>query len=101
MPTEHGTSDHGSFLLLCDSCLAVQTLSQLFIPGWIAAGKAALRITAFSVPDQDQRSAKFWLDSVELVRNMGFRAHEIRRICSIIDRNQSMLLEAWNGYFGT
>jgi hypothetical protein len=53
MSTEHGTADHGSFLLFCDARLAVQALSHLFIPDRIAAGKAALRITDFSVLDQD------------------------------------------------
>ena len=51
--------------------------------------------------DKDQRSAKFWLDSVRLARNIGFPAHELRHICSIIEDNQLILLEAWNGYFGT
>jgi len=51
--------------------------------------------------DQDQRSAKFWLDSVRLARNFGFPAHELRHICSIIEDNRSTLLEAWHGYFGT
>ena len=51
--------------------------------------------------DRDQRSAKFWLGTVRLARNIGFPAHELRRICSIIEDNQSTLLEAWNGYFGT
>ena len=51
--------------------------------------------------DKDQCSAKFWLESVGLARNIGFRAHELRQICSIIEDNQLTLLEAWNGYFGT
>jgi hypothetical protein len=50
--------------------------------------------------DQDQRSAKFWLDSVVLARNIGVPAHELRRIRSIIEYNQTTLLEAWHGYFG-
>lgn len=50
--------------------------------------------------DKDQYSAKFWLVSVGLVRNIGFPAHELRRIRGIIELNQSTLLEAWNGYFG-
>ena len=50
--------------------------------------------------DKDQHSAKFWLDSVGLARNIGFPVHELRRIRSIIEDNQSTLLEAWHGYFG-
>jgi hypothetical protein len=51
--------------------------------------------------DKDQRSAKFWLNPPRLARNIGFPAHELRRICSIIESNQSTFLEAWHGYFGT
>jgi hypothetical protein len=51
--------------------------------------------------DQDRRSAKFWLETVRLARNIGFPAHEIQRIRCIIEDNQSELLEAWYGYFGT
>ena len=51
--------------------------------------------------DQDLLSAKFWLDSVGLARNIGFQPHQLRRIRSIIEDNQSTLLEAWHGYFGT
>jgi hypothetical protein len=50
--------------------------------------------------DKDQQSAKFWLDSVRIARNIGFRAHELRDICGIIEDNQLTLLEAWYGYFG-
>ena len=51
--------------------------------------------------DQDLLTAKFWLDSVGLARNNGFQPHQLRRIRSIIEDNQSILLEAWYGYFGT
>ena len=51
--------------------------------------------------DQDLLTAKFWLDSVGLARNNGFQLHQLRRIRSIIEDNQSILLEAWYGYFGT
>ncbi len=50
--------------------------------------------------DRDACSAKFWLHSVELARNLGFPAHELRRIRVIIETNRNMFLEAWNGYFG-
>ena len=51
--------------------------------------------------DQDLLTAKFWLDSVGLAQNNGFQLHQLRRIRSIIEDNQSVLLEAWYGYFGT
>jgi hypothetical protein len=50
--------------------------------------------------DRHDLSAKFWLNPVQLVRNFGFRAHELREIQSLVARNQGKLLEAWNEFFG-
>lgn len=50
--------------------------------------------------DRDDCSAKFWLQPVELARNLGFAAHELRAIRTIIESNQERFLEAWNGHFG-
>jgi len=50
--------------------------------------------------DRGDCSAKFWLEPVALARNLGYPAHELRRIRSIIEFNQTVLLEAWHGYFG-
>jgi hypothetical protein len=49
--------------------------------------------------DRDYRSAKFWLEPVSLARNIGFPAHELRLIRSIVEDNRESLMEAWNGYF--
>lgn len=51
--------------------------------------------------DRDDCSAKLWLEPVDFARNLGFPAHELRKIRSIVESNQQSLLEAWNGYFGT
>jgi hypothetical protein len=51
--------------------------------------------------DRERFSAKFWLEPVELARNLGFRPHELREIRSIINDNVTELLEAWHGHFGT
>lgn len=50
--------------------------------------------------DREDVSAKFWLDPVQLVRNFGFRAHELRTIQSIVIERRTELLEAWNEFFG-
>jgi hypothetical protein len=50
--------------------------------------------------DRDTQSAKFWLQPVAFARNIGFPAHEIRRIRNIVESNQAALMEAWSGYFG-
>jgi hypothetical protein len=50
--------------------------------------------------DRDRLSAKFWLNPVSLARNLGFNARELRQIERVIQRHQTELLEAWDGYFG-
>lgn len=50
--------------------------------------------------DRDDLSAKFWLDPVSLARNFGFNARELNKLQSLMQDNQRLLLEAWNGYFG-
>jgi 5-enolpyruvylshikimate-3-phosphate synthase len=51
--------------------------------------------------DRDESSAKFWLVPVALVRNLGFSRHELAELERLILRNQQVLLEAWNEFFGT
>lgn len=50
--------------------------------------------------DRDDLSAKFWLDPVQLARNFGFRAHELRTIQSIMIEQKRLLLEASYEFFG-
>jgi uncharacterized protein DUF4160 len=50
--------------------------------------------------DRDGCSAKYWLNPVTLARNSGYPVHELGRIRGIIEANQALLEEAWNGYFG-
>jgi hypothetical protein len=50
--------------------------------------------------DRDDSSAKFWLEPVSLAKNLGFNAKELRKLQTLAEDNQEMLLEAWNGYFG-
>jgi hypothetical protein len=38
--------------------------------------------------DREDLSAKFWLDPVQLARNFGFRAHELRTIQINCDGSQ-------------
>lgn len=45
-------------------------------------------------------SAKFWLQPVELARNFGFSAKELRRIQRLVVQNQENFLEAWHGHLG-
>ena len=44
--------------------------------------------------DRDNRSAKFWLQSVALARNVGFNAQELNEIQRIVRAEQATLWEA-------
>lgn len=51
--------------------------------------------------DRDPDSAKFWLEPVQLSRNLGFSAHELRRIQRILEQEHERILEAWHEHLGT
>jgi hypothetical protein len=50
--------------------------------------------------DRDNLSAKFWLSTVSLAKNIGFNPKELRKIQSLVEVNQQKFLEAWYEYFG-
>ena len=50
--------------------------------------------------DRDDQSAKFWIGPVALARNLGFRAHELRKVEQILVKHEQKLLEAWYDHFG-
>ncbi len=50
--------------------------------------------------DRDNLSAKFRLHPVSLAYNFGFKANELGQLQLMVIENQSLLEEAWNGYFG-
>jgi len=43
--------------------------------------------------------AKFWLDTVVLAANYGFRGHDLNEIETIIKQHQNKLTEAWYEHF--
>ena len=49
--------------------------------------------------DRDDQSAKFWLNPVALARNLGFSAHELRKVERIVREHETELWEAWNDHF--
>lgn len=51
--------------------------------------------------DREDLSAKFWLDPVQLARNFGFRAHELRTLQLTVSQNRKRLVEAWDEFFET
>jgi hypothetical protein len=51
--------------------------------------------------DRDNLSAKFWLDPVQLARNLGFSPKDLRVIEGMVVGHQQELQEKWDGYFDT
>lgn len=50
--------------------------------------------------DREKFSAKFWLDPVELARNLGYRPKELRKLQRLVNHHLDDLLEGWHGHFG-
>ena len=50
--------------------------------------------------DKGGISLKAWLEPVALARNLGFRAHELNGILTLVREHRAELLEAWHGHFG-
>jgi len=51
--------------------------------------------------DREDLSAKFWLNPVNLARNLGFSSRELLKIRKLVEEHREELLEAWHGFFGT
>lgn len=50
--------------------------------------------------DKGGNTVKFWLESVEVARNIGFSARELGVIEDKVREERTRFLEAWHGYFG-
>ena len=50
--------------------------------------------------DRDRCSAKIWLGTVRVARNIGFAASELSRVEQLVAAHRQELLDAWHGYFG-
>ena len=49
---------------------------------------------------KDGKSAKVWLNTMELASQHGYTAQEIRQLMDIVERRQIEWIEAWNDFFG-
>jgi hypothetical protein len=49
--------------------------------------------------DRGDATMKVWLESLEVAKSRGFRAHEIGGIVAMVEKHRAMFLEAWHGYF--
>ena len=43
---------------------------------------------------------KVWLETIEVAKSRGFRAHEISGIVEMVDAHRAEFLEAWHEHFG-
>jgi Domain of unknown function (DUF4160) len=50
--------------------------------------------------DKGEATIKIWLESLEVAKSRGFRAHEISGIISLVADHRMMLTEKWHEYFG-
>ena len=50
--------------------------------------------------DRGGATIKIWLETLEVARSIGFRAHEISGIVALTEQHRAEFLEAWHGYFG-
>ena len=49
--------------------------------------------------DKGSATIKVWLNSLEVAKSRGFRAHEINGIIAKVAEHRAMLTEAWNEHF--
>lgn len=49
--------------------------------------------------ERDGREAKFWLESMTLVRNRGFSRLELSRVTALVRKHRAQLMEAWDAFF--
>lgn len=50
--------------------------------------------------DKGEATMKVWLESLEVAKSRGFRAHEISGIINMVSEHQAMFTEKWYEYFG-
>lgn len=50
--------------------------------------------------EKHTHAAKFWLTPLGLAYNKGFRAHELRELTRIIEREMQRFMTAWEETFG-
>ncbi|MDB5326389.1 MAG: uncharacterized protein JWM57_1958 [Phycisphaerales bacterium] len=50
--------------------------------------------------ERDDDYAKFWLQPVQLARNVGFSAHELHELIKLTREHAALFMERWNEHFG-
>ena len=47
---------------------------------------------------RDCHIVKFWLEPVELAKNLGFADHEVKQVERLVGEHREFLIEAWHEY---
>lgn len=50
--------------------------------------------------EQAERYAKFWVEPISLVGNVGFRSSELTELRALVEAHQTLFLEKRNEFFG-
>jgi hypothetical protein len=51
--------------------------------------------------DRGSATIKVWLDTLEVAKSRGFRAHEIGGVVALVGEHRLEFLEAWHEHFGS
>ncbi|MGB0999552.1 MAG: DUF4160 domain-containing protein [Flavobacteriales bacterium] len=51
--------------------------------------------------EKDNKTAKFNLESIELVKSRGFNASELQEIRKLVNENVTLFKHKWNEYFNS
>ncbi len=49
--------------------------------------------------EKAERTAKFNLENVELIKSSGFNASELKQIRNLVEENQELLIQKWDEFF--
>ena len=47
-----------------------------------------------------EATIKIWLESLDVAKSRGFRAHEIGGIVALVEAHRGAFVESWREYFG-
>ena len=49
--------------------------------------------------EKAEKTAKFNLENIELVKSSGFNSSELKTIRNLVEENQELLIQKWNEFF--
>lgn len=49
--------------------------------------------------EKAEKTAKFTIEFVELIKSSGFKASELKQIRNLVEENQQLLMQKWDEFF--